>query len=144
MPRFVSDGGVWTPAMERAVIEKTNPVTGEKEPEIYVGQDREALKLLEEAGEETLGQHFSMNPDMFALARQMGYKDVNEYVKAIGFNETQAKELAAKKKAEINTHALPDKKPELKIIDGGGQDRSGNGNGIVGGFGEAEYKPVKK
>jgi hypothetical protein len=131
MPSFISREGVWEPAKERAV--NPNAPAGQ---EIYEGPDREAVKMLNESGG-SMGQHYSLDPEMIMRARQLGFKDVDEYLKMYNYNKEKAIAAYEKAKASIVTHA-DTKKQVPVVVASGGQDTSGQGANRSGGFGRPE------
>ena len=128
MPSWISKGGVWEPAQER-VVDPNAP----KGKEIYEGLDRAALEQLKEEGVTSLGNHFRMDPELQTRARQMGFKDVDEYLKTYGWDVKKADEAYVKAKAEVVDHKDPKKKP-MVILPSGGDDESRSGKGRKGGF----------
>lgn len=132
MPNFVSKGGVWEPAQEYAV----NP-NAPKGKEIYKGPDRAALSMLKEAGVEKLGMKYELDPELIQRARQLGFKDVKEYLQMYNFDEEKANVDFLKKRAKINDHKLPTKR-KVVATQGGGTDTSGGGASKQGGFGKPE------
>lgn len=159
MATFVSKDGVWYPGKERVSLKNisgkvlTNPSEAgskffgeEVQPGddfIYEGPDRAAMFLLFKEKVETLGQDFRQNPDMIGIARQFGFKDVNAYAKAMGYDKLKVKEDFLKKASVIAKHDLPAKAKEVLIM-GGGQDSSGSGADIIGGFGEERVRPASE
>ena len=159
MSTFVSKDGVWYPGKERVSLKNisgkvlTNPSEkgskyfGEEvqpgDDFIYEGPDRAAMFLLFKEKVETLGQDFRQNPDMIGIARQFGFKDVNAYAKAMGYDKAKVEEEFLKKASVIAKHDLPAKAKEVLIM-GGGQDSSGGGVDIIGGFGEERVRPASE
>lgn len=117
MPSFVSNGGKWEPAHERAF----DPKTGE----IYDGPDREAVKYIEQEG--TVGKDALTDPELKMASRNMGFNTVEEYLK---YFEPTAKQVEDKKAADLKivTHSDPIKKAGI------------NKTGSKGGF----YDPDKE
>ena len=141
-PSYISHKGVWHPAKERVALrnlsDKPREINGEiiqpGEEYIYKGADRMALFELFEQGVETFGQDFRTNPEFLQSIRNQGFNSVDEYLKAIGYDE-EADEKAFKEKAEVVTkHDLPKK---VKLINslGGGADTTGTSSDRYGGFG---------
>ena len=128
MPSWISKGGVWEPAQER-VVDPNAP----KGQEIYEGLDRAALEQLKTEGVTSLGQSFRLDPELQTRARQMGFKDVDEYLKTYGWDAVKAEAAynAAKK-------VVVDHKDEVRkapaIFPSGGDDESRSGKGRKGGF----------
>lgn len=110
MPSFVSKGGVWEPAKERAF----DPKSGE----IYDGPDREAKRYIEENGG-AVGMDILDDPQLIEIAESRRMT-VQQYVEKFSPKPDQIK---AKKEADekIVTHALPTPKP-------------GVSDGQIGGF----------
>ena len=141
MPSYVSDGGVFTPAKEHAVL----PHLSGTEHEVYDGPDRAAeFELAQAHGVDAEGKpkvgHFGINykhdPDVINRARSLGFKDVAEYAQAMGYNGTpeQEKVEAIEKKKIVVTHKEASRKVANAKL-GGGTDTSGQGNDKLGGFG---------
>jgi hypothetical protein len=142
MPNFISPSGKWYPAKEKVgLINKSDKIidyNGQKiepgEPFVYEGPDRAALQELHKQGVEFLGQDFHDDPDLIARVRQLGYKSVSSYAKAMGYDEKKAKEDFEKKAAKVEKHELSEKVKAINLI-GGGVDTSGGGQDRYGGFG---------
>jgi hypothetical protein len=131
MSRFISKDGVWHPANEKVAL--TNHKTGE--PYIYEGPDRAALYELFQQKVENLGNDFRFDSELINRIRQLGYKDIDEYLQFIGYDSSKV-ELEFKKNAsKINKHELPERIASIEKM-GGGTDTSGQGNDIPGGFGK--------
>jgi hypothetical protein len=128
MPSWISKGGVWEPALER-VVDPNAP----KGKEIYEGLDRAALEQLKEEGVTALGNHFRLDPELQTRARQMGFKDVDEYLKTYGWDVKKADEDYQKKKVVVNDHK-EEQKIQPKVFPSGGDDESRSGKGRKGGF----------
>jgi len=142
MPSYISNGGVFTPAKEHAVL----PHLSGTKNEVYDGPDRAAEAELAEAfgvddngkpRQKSFGIHFRNDPDMINRARSLGYKTVDEFATAMGYNDTPEQEATkiAEKEKIVNTYA-PLKKVEANKKLGGGIDTTGQGNDKLGGFGE--------
>lgn len=141
MPSYISKGGVLTPAKEHAVL----PHLSGTENEVYNGPDRAAEEELalahevDENGKPKVG-HFGINfrhdPDVINRARSLGFKDVNEYASALGYNDTKEQEIAklAEKDKIVNDYKVPKRKEANKKV-GGGIDTTGQGQDRLGGFG---------
>ncbi len=121
-------------------VESVNP----GEPYIYEGPCREALFQLWEidktGGTTTIGEDFRTNTEFlesYAKARNaFGFKDVNEYLGYLGFDEKKVKEDFEAKASKVSKHELPNRIAEIKRI-GGGDNRANPGKDIrYGGFGE--------
>lgn len=133
MPRWISKDGIWYPAKEHAVL----PHLSGTDREIYDGPDRAALLQLFLEKRETLGQNFRFDPDLINRTRQLGYKTVDEYAKAMGYDKEQVEKDFDEKASVVTKHELPKKVEAIKKL-GGGQDTSGQGNDAYGGFGKPE------
>lgn len=149
MPKFVSVMGKHYPAKEQVSMKNTFGKTIEsdlvvgpdgshtvKEGEtfIYTGPNREAVKILKEMGEDTMGRDFRNDPEFLQSIRNMQYKDTKDYLKAIGFSE---KETYDKQMSLIDIISTGDKQKQKEIVElAGGKDFSGNkANDTIGGFG---------
>jgi hypothetical protein len=139
MPRFVSDGGVWHPAKEHAVL----PHLSGTDKEIYDGPDRAAMEELAKAygvdengypKQTTFGMPFNQDPDLINRAKQLGFVSVKKYADAVGYDAKKAREEFEAKASVIIKHEPPKRSPGRQI-DGGGKDLSGQGNDKYGGFG---------
>jgi len=139
MPQYVSDGGVWHPANEHAVL----PHLSGTDKEIYDGPDRAAMEELAKAygvdekgfpKETTFGMPFTMDPDLLNRAKQLGFKDAMDLALASGYDPVKAKAEFAKKAAKIEKYEPPKRQP-AREIEGGGKDLSGQGLDKYGGFG---------
>lgn len=143
MPRFVSKDGVWFPAKEKVsltnITDKVKVVDGKEiepgDPYIYEGPDRAAEFELFQAGVKNFGIHFKDDPDLINRARQLGYKDVAEYAKAVGYDAEKVRQEFEKNAAVVTKHELPERKEGIKTF-GGGRDFSGQGNDVPGAFGK--------
>ena len=143
MPSYISNDGVWTPAKEKVALvnNETKPITvngkevGAGEPYIYEGADRAAEFELFQAGEKTFGVSFWKDADMIQRAKNLGYKDIMEYAKEMGWEQKKSQEDFEKKASVVQKHEAP-KKSKAREMDGGGKDLSGGGNDVYGGFGK--------
>lgn len=140
MPNYVSDGGVWHPAKEHAVL----PHLAGTDKEVYDGPDRAAMEELAKAygvdekgypKQTTFGMPFTRDPDLINRAKQLGFVSVQEYADAVGYNAEQAKKDFEAKAAVINKYEPSKRQPERQI-DGGGKDLSGQGKDRYGGLGD--------
>lgn len=121
---------------------------------IYEGPDRAAMfQWWEENGKPTAEQIKAMEPgtitmgddfrsnaefmESYAKYRNMfGFKDVDEYLKYLGYDADKARKRFQEKSASVNIHDLPNRVPEIKKL-GGGDDRANPGKNIkYGGWGE--------
>lgn len=129
MPTFISKEGKWFPAKERVVMPDAEPGK-----EVYEGPDRAAMFDLKAQGVEHYGNDFRLDPDVIMRAKQLGFKDIKEYLAAYGYDKVKADADFEKKSAVVNTHKNPTPKAASKFA-GGGFDMSGQGNDTFGGFG---------
>jgi len=150
MPNFVSIRGKMFPAKESVSMTNTfgrtiesefiigpdgSHVAKEGEVFIYNGPDREAVKLLREQGVEYLGHDFKSDPEFLQSIRNMGFNDVDSYLKSIGYDEEKDIKKQENLLAIVNRHLPPKEVDEILVI-GGGKDSSGNkANDTIGGFG---------
>ena len=141
MPTYVSKNGVFHPAKEHAVL----PHLSGTPNEVYDGPDRAAMHELALAHgvdtngkpkELTFGIDFRNDPDMINRARSLGFKNVDEYARAMGYNKTKEEEakINAEKDNIVNKYEPPKRSEEHKML-GGGTDTSGQGNDTYGGLG---------
>jgi len=151
MPTYISKDGVCHPAKERVALRNNSNETiknpsaewskfyGEEvkpgEEYIYEGADRASLFELYLQKVETLGIPFWDDPDLVSRVRQLGYKDVKTYARAMGWDKEKVEEEFKKKAEVVNKHELPNKVAAIKKL-GGGIDTSGQGKNRYGGFGE--------
>jgi hypothetical protein len=138
MSTWISRDGKWFPAKEHAVL----PHLQGTDKEIYDGPDRAALYELYEQKEEFLGQDFHTDAELIARVKQLGYKDVNEYALAHGWDAVKVEADFQKKAAVVNKHEIAQRVEEVNTL-GGGMDKSGSNKNILGGFGEPEIRPLK-
>ena len=159
MANWVSCDGVVKPAKERVSLKNisgkvmTNPseegskfhgeIVQPGDDFIYEGPDRAAMFKLFKDKVTELGQDFRKNPDMIGIARQFGYKSVDAYAKDMGYDAEEAKKQFESKMAVVAKHELPARAKELARI-GGGQDSSGMGNDVIGGFGDERVRPASE
>ena len=142
MARYVSKEGVWHPAKERIALKnlsgKVKEVDGEKiqpkEQYIYKGADRAALYEMFKEGVSTFGRNFREDPDFRAAIRNQGFNSVEEYLKAMGYDEEKANKDFEEKAAVVHKDELPEKVAAIKTL-GGGVDTAGGGKDRYGGFG---------
>ena len=151
MPSYISKSGKLYPAKEHVVL----PHLSGTPNEVYDGPDRAAEEQLAiEHGVDVNGKpkqayfgiDFRHDPDLINRARSLGFKDVNDYASALGYNATpeqEAAEIAAKEKIVVNP-AAPIKRGESNIKLGGGVDTSGQGNDMYGGLGNDPHGVGKK
>ncbi len=138
MARYVSKDGVWSSAKEKVALTKNG------EPYVYEGPDRAAEFEFFKAGVKTFGMDFHYDPDLINRAKQLGFKDVNEYASAMGYDKEKAEKDFKENAAFVTKHELPARKEGIEVF-GGGVDKSGQGNDILGGFGKenTEKRPRK-
>jgi hypothetical protein len=156
---WVSKDGILYPAKERVSL-KNNSGKVMKNPSakwskfcgeevmpgddfIYEGEDRAALFQLFQEKVDVLGQDFRKNIELVNLARQLGYKDVNGYAKAVGYDAELAEKNFNERAAGTVKHDLPARAAEMARM-GGGSDTSGNGADVIGGFGEQRVRPASE
>ena len=138
MPTYISKEGTWYPAKEKVSLVDHKGVDGRQpgEPYIYEGPDRGALFELWKAGVDKFGMDFRFDSDFINRVRQLGFKNVDEYLKFVGYDEKKAQESADKKATIVTHHEIEKKVKAIKEL-GGGQDTSGQGRDAYGGFGKA-------
>lgn len=143
MPNYISIDGEFHPAKERVALKnlsgKEREVDGKVvkpgEDYIYEGADRAALFELYKAGVEKFGIDFHHDAELLHRVKQLGFKDVKEYAKAVGYDKERIKKEAEEKAAKVTMHELPVKVKAVEQL-GGGIDTSGGGQDKYGGFGE--------
>lgn len=135
MPRYVSKDGEWYPALEKVSLIDHVGKDGRQpgDPYIYEGPDRAALFELFKAGVEKFGVHFMHDSDLIRRVKELGYKDVKEYAKSVGWDEKKVMEEFNKKAAVVTKHELPTKVKMIETM-GGGLDTAGQGQDKKGGF----------
>ena len=142
MPSYNSKCGELYPAKEHVVL----PHLSGTDKEVYDGPDRAAENELAVAfgvdangkpKQKFFGIHFKNDPDIINRARSLGYKNVEEFASAMGYNDTPEQEAIKNKEKEKIVHNpnAPIKKSEGVQKLGGGTDTSGQGNDINGGLG---------
>lgn len=154
MPTFVSNQGKWYPAKEmvgltnvgKTPIKYKGRTINPGEPFVYKGPDREAVKMLHEAGEEHLGTDFRRDPEFLQAVRNMGFQSgeqgVKDYLDAIGYDEAKEKKKFEERASVVKSHELPKKAEEIREL-GGGRDTTGNkNNDLIGGFGDERARPA--
>ena len=137
MPQFISKDGVWYPAKEKVALIDHKGTDGRQpgEPYIYEGADRAALFELYKAGVETFGVDFHRDPELLHRVKNLGFKDIDEYANAVGYDKEKI-EAEFKKKAEVvSKHDIPKKVKAIQKL-GGGIDTTGQGEDKYGGFGQ--------
>lgn len=151
MSTFVSDEGVWRPANEKVgLVNKSDKViinNGKEvqpgDPFVYEGPDRAAVEELEKEDEKTLGKDFRTDPEYLQATRNMGFNNPDEHLSQIGYDKEKAKSKFREKAKTTMAHEPPEKKEEVLAM-GGGKDTSGEGQDIVGGFGEQRVRSVNE
>ena len=144
MPSYISNGGEWSPAKERVALKNVTNAVKELNGQtiqpgddfIYEGPDRAALFELFQTKQEKFGIHFENDPELIGRVRQLGYKSVKEYAKAMGYDKAKAQEDFEKNASVVARHDLPRRIEEIKKL-GGGNDTAGNNQDSYGGFGDA-------
>ena len=135
MARFISPAGKWYPGKERFIDanapDGTNPV--------YEGPDRDAKRMLDEAGVEYFGQDCRMQEETIIKARNLGCKDSEEYLKRfknIDIDKAEQEQMhkLATEVFNANRGEVITPKPPV-VSPSGGDDTSGQGQGRKGGFG---------
>lgn len=117
-PSWISRGGIWGPAKERAY-------DGKKD-EIYEGPDRAASEVLQEQNLEHLGMEVHNDPQVIELARQRGLT-VEQYLEINKPLENQVKAQQEAQEKVVDHKELPKKM---------GVKPRGGGVHISGGFGD--------
>lgn len=130
-PNWVSKDGEWYPAKEKVAL--VNHTTGE--PYIYEGADRAALFELFQQKVETLGMNLRYDAELLMRIKNLGFKDINAYLKYTGYDAEKIEAEFQKKASIVHKHELPAKVAAIEKM-GGGVDTSGQGNDIPGGFGK--------
>ena len=164
MPTFISEGGVFHPAKEsvgliykgdvpipRANLPAGVTISGSADflvkdmQFIYDGPDREALKIIYKENPEgsTMGSDFRNDPDFIQMTRTRGFNTVDEYLKAIGYDEAKEEKKFNEKASRVQAHEVAQRVDEIEVL-AGGKDYAGAGADTVGGFGDATVKPPKK
>ena len=141
MPKYISKDGVWHPAKEKVPLVDHKGTDGRKkgDPYIYEGPDRAALLELFRAGEDHFGRDFHHDADLLRRIRELGYKNINDYAKAVGWDKEKVEKDFNEKAAKVNVHDLPKKVKAIQQM-GGGKDLSGGGQDRLGGFGTQPEK----
>lgn len=135
MPEYVSVGGKW----EARNIYHVNANAKRGENPVYEGPDPEAKRELEAGNiNSTPG---NTHPDMIVRARELGFKTVDEFLKTtmgVDYQENLKKQEAKLKEFDVTSER--DKKPKKKPVrvPSGGDDYSGSGKSVEGGFGDHE------
>ena len=135
MPNYVSRDGVWHPAKEHVVL----PHLAGTKNEVYDGPDRAALFALYKANKETFGMDFHHDAELINRVRQLGYKSVASYAKAMGYDKEKVEKDFEEKASKVVLHELPKRVKEAGML-GGGRDMSGQNKSYSGGFGEEKLK----
>jgi hypothetical protein len=143
MPNYVSVDGKFIPAKERVALKNLSGkvrMVNDKEVQpgedyIYEGADRAALYELYKAGVEEFGIDFHHDAELLNRVKQLGFKNIDEYAKTVGYNKEKVKKEAEEKIARVTKHDLPAKVKAIEQL-GGGIDTSGGGQDKYGGFGD--------
>jgi hypothetical protein len=136
MPTYNSKDGVWFAATERVALYDKNG-----DPHIYDGPCRAATEYLKEVGEETLGMHFSQDPEIIDRAHERRMS-IEQFCKT-SINTDEKREAAFKEAAskKVN-HKLPERKPMTKAGQSGGSNTAGGAGSLEGGFTESQGDPL--
>ena len=127
-PTFISKDGEWYPAKEHAVL----PHLAGTKNEVYDGPDRAALFVLYKEKATKLGMNFKQDPDFINRVRQLGYT-MEDYLKAVGYDAEKVEKDFKEKASVVTMHELPKRVEEIEVASGG-QDFSGMGNDLKGGW----------
>ena len=134
MPSYISNNGVWEPAMEKVAL-----VDKKGEPVIYEGKDRAALEAI--ANGDITSQHFSKDTEFINRVRQVHNMSMKEYMDANGFDEKTSKIEFEKKMSVVNLHKAGVRNPAKRQRSGGANTAPGGGGSLDGSFGDlAEAK----
>jgi len=123
MPQYVSVFGLWKPAHEKVYLPD--------EERFHDGEDREARRIIDENGG-SMGQHYKTNLDLITIAHQRGFKDVDEYLKFLGYDEKKAQVKFDEELSKVHKHEAPKRLEPARIDRSGGDDTSGHGNHMKG------------
>jgi len=153
-PKFTSKDGIWHPSKERVALknhsnktivnpsEEGSKYAGEKiapgADYIYEGSDRAALFELFKDKVSEFGQNFHHDIELISRVKQLGYADVDEYAKVMGYDKEKVEAEFNKNASIVNQHELPKKVAAIKEL-GGGVDTTGSGNDMAGDFGEPPH-----
>lgn len=156
MGKWISNKGVWHPAIERVgltnksgkAVEYKGEMIEPDAPFVYEGPNREALKELAEANAETLGHDFRRDPEFLQSMRNMGWsageEGVEQYLAFIGYDEKADDERFKKEASKVSKGSAKKQHAEVLTM-GGGKDQSGNSeNDQIGGFGEQRTRSPKE
>jgi hypothetical protein len=146
MPNYVSLDGEWYPAKEKVSLKNitdepkkivkldgTEEIVQPGDPYIYEGPDRAALFELYKAGVEKFGIDFHHDPELLNRIKQLGFKNVDEYAKSMGYDKKKVQEEFEKKASVVNKYELPKRVKAIETM-GGGIDFAGQGQDRPGGF----------
>lgn len=142
MPTFISVQGEMRPAKETVGLtnhsDKTITVNGKEVgpgmPYVYEGPDRAALFMLwEQSGKPEdakqcmtyLGSSFRTDPEFIARVRQMGFSNIDEYLKAIGYDEVADKKRCEEKAMTVKSHEVVKRAKEIEVYGGGIEQGTG-------------------
>ena len=138
MPKYISKDGLWFPMKEKCALRNNSdkPIeypTGSgkfiqpQEEFIYEGPDRQAMFELFKAKQENFGMDFHKDPELINRVRQLGYRDVNQYAKDVGYDAEAVQKRFEELSSKVNLHELPARVEEIEVLSGG-SDTSGQGN----------------
>jgi len=109
MPSYISKGGEWVPAKEKAVNIRTG--------DVYEGPDREASKEIQDAGGR-MGMKSNEDPENIMRARQLGIS-VDELLALNAPPKSEVDKANQAKEDMVVTHQLPPKKQQVRTVSGG-------------------------
>jgi len=109
MPSYISKGGEWVPAKEKAVNIRTG--------DVYEGPDREASKEIKDAGGR-MGMKSNEDPENIMRARQLGIS-VDELLSLNAPPKSEVDKANQAKEDMVVTHQLPPKKQQVRTVSGG-------------------------
>lgn len=129
-PKYVSDGGVFSPAKEKVALvnygkpfknEKTGEMVNTGDPYIYEGPDRAALLELwrNDPKSSTMGRSFKTDPTFIQMVKQLGHKDVEEYLNIVGYDEKEEKKKFEEEASVVNRHEMSKKVKFAQNFTGG-------------------------
>ena len=138
-PRWISKDGEWHPAKEHVVL----PHLSGTDKEVYDGPDRAALLVLFQEKVDHLGSNFKHDPDLLMRVKSLGYENIEQYCKEVGYDEKKAEEDFKEKAVKVESHEI-EKRVKMVETLGGGIDSTGQGQDTIGGFGEEKLNPLNK
>ena len=123
MPNFISNGGEWTAAKEKVLVQPK-----EGEAFLYEGPDRAAEEIIKkESGglSDKIGMPASQDPQMLEVARQHGLT-MDQWMERNKPNPAQEENIK-KARSKTVTHSPEPKKPSVDTgTKGGFVDRDGD------------------